>query len=256
MLRDAVDLYVYTSSTGVYYPYLGADLAEDTRLVLEAPEEANEDLAYGVMKTQSELEARRAFGDDRTIVVRPTYIAGPGDTSNRFPYWPVRIERGGRILVPGHADDPVQYVDVRDLAEFMIHLVETRAAGTYNVAGPASRLGMHAFVHGVHAAVSSPVEWVPVPDYDFLVEHGVPYVVPWIMPVDDNFGSARVNASRAVAAGLAFRPLAVTVRDTLDWWHSGAVPDVRKARLTDDPEGLMAREASILDAWAARSTQG
>lgn len=136
LLKDSAGLYLYTSSTGVYYPYYGSNLTEDTPLVLEAGAAANEDLAYGVMKAQSEIEARMAFGEGRTIVVRPTYIVGPGDTSNRFPYWPARLERGGEVLVPGKPDDPVQWVDVRDLTEWMIRLIETGNAGTFNAVAP------------------------------------------------------------------------------------------------------------------------
>ena len=119
LLRDNVDLYVYTSSTGVYYPYLGSDIDERTDPVLVLPEGENAQgspYGYGVMKANSELAARSAFGDDRTIVVRPTYIMGPGDGTDRFAYWPVRLSRGGEILVPGQSADPVQYIDVRDLA--------------------------------------------------------------------------------------------------------------------------------------------
>ncbi len=252
LLKDRVDLYVYTSSTGVYYPYYGSNLTEDTPLVLEAGPDANEDLAYGVMKAQSELEARRAFGDDRTIVVRPTYIIGPGDRSNRFPYWPARLERGGEVLVPGRPDDPVQWIDARDLTEWMIRLVENRTVGTFNAVAPTWEMGMRAFVHGVHAATTAPCTFVQVDDNDFLLEHGVPYVVPWIMPTPDNYGSARVNFDRAVAAGLRMRPLAVTALDTIAWWHSDSVPEARRQRLVEAPDGLMAREAGILAAWRAR----
>ena len=256
LLRDRADLYVYTSSTGVYYPYLGRDIAEDTELVLEVPDDLDRvravEYGYGVMKSLSEIAAREQFGADRTLVIRPTYIMGPGDPTDRFTYWPVRLARGGPVLVPGRADDPVQYIDVRDVASWMIRLVEDRVSGTFNAVGPASATGMHRFVHGVHAAFSSPVELVPVSDYDFLAEHGLHDAVPWIMPVGDNVGSARVSNGRAVARGLTFTPLADSARDIHDWWHSDALTDENRARLLTAESSLIVREPRILSAWRAR----
>src|SRR5690606_13316034 len=161
-LRDRVERYVYTSSTGVYYPYLGDDIREETEPVLGVPSGITEvqriEYDYGVMKAHSEIAAREVFGEDRTLVVRPTYIMGPGDPSDRVTYWPVRLARGGEVMIPGRVHDPVQYIDVRDLADWMIRLIEDGAAGTFNAVGPASPTGMHAFVHGVHAAFSTEVD--------------------------------------------------------------------------------------------------
>jgi len=128
LLKDNVELYIYTSSTGVYYPYLGKDIKEDIELVLEVPEdlpdeEMKMEHGYGVMKANSELAAKAAFGDDRTIVVRPTYMVGPADLLDRFIHWPIRLSREGEVLVPGKKDDPVQFIDVRDVAQFMIRLI-------------------------------------------------------------------------------------------------------------------------------------
>ncbi len=223
LLKDHVELYLYTSSTGVYYPYLTADISEDTAPVLEMPEGLDEERAgeyrYGVMKANSELEARAAFGDDRTIVVRPTYMMGPADTSDRFPYWPERLSRGGEVLVPGRVDDPVQYVDVRDVASWMIRLIEDHRAGTFNAVGPASPTGMMRFVHGADA------------------------------PFD---ARADFDNRKAIAAGLTFRPLAESMHDTHVWWHGDGVTEERRQRLVSGEHALMAREASILAAWKAR----
>jgi len=251
LLKDQVQTYMYTSSTGVYLPYMGDDITEDTEVDL-ADDPPREQPSYGVMKALSELEARTAFGDDRTIVVRPTYIVGPGDTTDRFPYWPARLERGGEVLVPGKADDPVQWIDVRDLTEWMIHLIENGESGTYNGVGPASTMGMHAFVHGAHAALSVPVEWVYADDSDFLREHRIGAVIPWIMPVGNNYGTARINRERSVGSGLTYRPLATTVTDILDWWHSDAVPEERRQNMISGPRSLIAREAEVIRAWRAR----
>lgn len=256
LLADGARTYLYTSSTGVHYPYLADDITEASPVSMDWPPgvESGDDgsLDYAVMKARSEREALEAFGPDRTIVVRPGYMVGPADRTNRFAYWPVRLARGGTILVPGKADDPVQWIDVRDVAEWMIRLVEQEAAGTYDAVGPASETGMHRFVHGAQAAFSAPADFVAVDDYDFLSEHGVGYVVPWIMPTGNNYGSARIRPIRAVEHGLTYRPLADTVRDFHAWWQSDAVPDERREGLVSDPRSLMAREAEILRAWAAR----
>jgi 2'-hydroxyisoflavone reductase len=256
LLKDNVDLYLYTSSTGVYYPYLGEDIKEDTELVLVKPENLNEEqeveYGYGVMKANSEIEAKKAFGEDRTIVVRPTYMMGPADRTNRFTYWPVRLSRGGEILVPGKTDDPVQYIDVRDVASWMVRLIENRKTDTYNAVGPASPTGMQAFVYGAHAAFSSSASFVWVNDYDFLLKHSVPYAVPWIMPTGENYGSARANNQKAMAHGLTLTPLADSVRDIYEWWHSEAVTEERRNKMVSGEKSLMAREADILAAWKNR----
>lgn len=254
-LRDRVGTYVYTSSTGVYYPYLGASISEETDLVMDVPDGLDDDASgeygYGVMKARSEAEVRRIFGEDRSIIVRPTYIMGPGDRTHRFTYWPVRLERGGEVMVPGNEDDPVQYIDVRDVAEWMIRLAETENAGTFNAAGPAAPMEMHRFVHAAQGAFASPTTFVPIDDYDFLAEHGVRFRIPWIPPIGNNYGSARADISHALANGLRFRPLATSVSDTYEWWASEAVSDEEKARLTG-PESVMGREPDIIAAWRAR----
>jgi 2'-hydroxyisoflavone reductase len=256
LLKDSAGLYMYISSTGVYYPYLNPPISEKRIPVREIPggitdvERAEYD--YGVMKSSSEREARSIFGEDRTTILRPTYIVGPGDRSNRFPYWPVRMRAGGEVMIPGKPDDPVQFIDVRDLAEFSIRLAERETAGTFNVVGPASHMGMHACVHGMHAAVSSPVTWVSITDYEFLKQHNIYDVVPWILPEGANLGSARTENDSAIAAGLTFRPLADTVRDVLNWWFSSEISLERRQSLTDPEDSLYQRERDIIRAWKSR----
>ncbi|MEM7368309.1 MAG: NAD-dependent epimerase/dehydratase family protein [Bacteroidota bacterium] len=253
LLKDHVDLYLYTSSTGVYYPYLGDDIDESTTLVRKVPDNLGEDdkleYNYGVMKANSELEAQKAFGEERTILVRPTYMMGPADRTDRFSYWPVRMSKGGEILVPGKANDPVQYIDVRDVAEWMIRLIETRTTGAFNAVGPATPKGMHAFVYGVQAAFAAPSSFVMIDDYDFLKQHKVPYAIPWIMPEGNNVGTARINNQKALDNGLTFTPLADSCQDIHDWWYSDAVSEERRTNLETGDRSLMAREADVLAAW-------
>jgi 2'-hydroxyisoflavone reductase len=250
LLKDAVGTYLYISSTGVYYPYLTTEIEEDTELVLE-DESEGENIAswYGVMKTLSETEARKAFGE-RTCIVRPGYIVGPLDWTHRGTYWPDRLTRGGEVLVPGKKTDLVQQIDVRDLTEWIIHLLEDEIHGVFNATGPASPMTMQEFVHGMRAATSSEVTWTWIEDYDFLIEHEISYAIPWVLPVDDNLGSQRISIARAKAAGLSFRPIALTAMETLEWYYSDAVTDEQRANppMVMTPE----REAEVLTAWKAR----
>ena len=252
LLVDKVNLYLYTSSTGVYYPYLQPDIQEDRKLVQEVPKGINDyqkmEYDYGVMKTRSEHAARKVYGD-RTIIVRPTYMMGPGDRTDRFIYWPVRISRGGEVLVPGKPEDPVQYIDIRDVAAFMIRLIENRTTGTFNAVGPASSTHMPAFVYGVHAAFSSNVSFIPIPDYAFLEKQNISYIVPWIVPTGNNACSALVSNKRAIANGLTFTPLAASVRDIYDWWHSDAVTEDRRIKLISDKDSIISREEKIIALW-------
>lgn len=256
LLKDNVDLYMYTSSTGVYYPYLGKDIRENTKPVLKIPEGITPvqklEYDFGVMKANSEIEVMNGFGKERAIIVRPTYMMGPGDLTDRFTYWPERIALGGEILVPGNADDPVEYIDVRDVANWMIRLAENHKAGIYNAVGPASVTGMHAFVYGVHAAFNSKASFVMIPDYAFLTKHNILDPVPWIMPVGDNFGSARVNNSFAVDNGLTYTPLADSVKDIHEWWNSDAIMEEQRAKLLMAPATLMQKEPAVIAEWKAR----
>lgn len=256
LLRDSVEQYLYTSSTGVYYPYLNSDIKEETKLVLKVPGDIDEtqkmEYGYGVMKANSEIETVKGFGLERSIIVRPTYMMGPGDRTDRFTYWPVRLSKGGEVLVPGKSSDPVQYIDVRDVAAFMIQLIENKIVGTFNAVGPVSPTAMEAFVYGAHAAFSSKASFTIIDDYEFLTSQNVPYAIPWIMPTGDNFGSARVNNTRAIKNSLTFTPLAQSVYEIEKWWNSGVVTPERREKMYSGPESLMSREKAILTAWKQR----
>ena len=256
LLKDNVKYYLFTSSTGVYFPYRDDNIEEDRELVLQVPATATEDQKveydYGVMKSLSEIEAKNAFGAKRTIVVRPTYMIGPADQFDRFVHWPVRLKRGGNILIPGKSNDPVQYIDVRDVAEWMIRLLESGKAGTYNAVGPASHMSMPVFVHGVHAAFSSAVDFVQIDDYDFLASQNIYFLIPWVVPTGDHYGCARMNNSHAKANGLTFRPLARTILDIDEWWNSEAVTEERRKNLTSSPDSIVMKEKAVIENWKKR----
>jgi len=247
LLAPNVGRYLYTSSTGVYWPYLTRPVDESTPVRDVVRDEKNGSETYGVNKVKSENVVREAFGE-RAVVVRPTYIVGPGDTTDRFPYWPVRLARGGEVLAPGKKDDPVQLIDVRDLVAFMVTLVEQGRSGTYNAAGPATTLTMQRFLEESRAALDAKATFTWIEDYEFLRKHGIVYSVPWVMLEGNEYGHTSARNERAIAAGLRFRPLADTVRDTLAWWPT--VPEARreKPRFAITPE----QEAKALAEWKAR----
>src|SRR5690349_10202521 len=164
LLKDGAGRYLFTSSTGVYYPYLRRGLDESVAPHLEVADPKDGSETYGVAKARCEREVLQAFGD-RGIVVRPTYIVGPGDTSDRFPYWPQRLAKGGEVLAPGRHDDPVQIIDVRDLAEWMVRLLEEQRSGVYNAAGPKETLTMPSFLERAKAALNADVKFTWVDDY-------------------------------------------------------------------------------------------
>jgi 2'-hydroxyisoflavone reductase len=261
ILRDRTRQYVFISTVSVYADNSVAGMDEDTPLVAYEGDEDPLSLTrvtgplYGPLKALSEREAERWF-PGRTTIIRPGLIVGPGDPSGRFTYWPVRIERGGEVLAPGHGGDPVQIIDARDLSEWIIRLVERGDMGTYNAVGPRSELTMAGMLHGIRAVVSgsTPVRFTWI-DADFLAAHDVrpwQHMPVWVPVGEDNAGWSRVSIDRAVADGLTFRPLAVTAADTLRWWHD--LPEERRG--APSAFGISAeREAELLAAWraAARS---
>ncbi|MGD8868448.1 MAG: NAD-dependent epimerase/dehydratase family protein [Gemmatimonadales bacterium] len=245
LLQDSVKYYLYTSSTGVYFPYRSHGISESVKPRLEPDPDGGGASNYGVNKALSELEAQKAF-PERAIIVRPHYILGPGDPNDRLTYWVARVDVGGEVLAPGDRSDPVQYIDVRDLTEWMIRMIEEENTGVYNATGPLSRLSIAELVHGVRAITASAVAFTWV-DTDFLAEHGVYYMVPWVAPRGDTLGMSTISAERAVEKGLTYRPLAVTAWDNLEWWK--AQSGERRAKLGQLPN---AKEIEVLTAWHAR----
>jgi 2'-hydroxyisoflavone reductase len=253
LLKDRVGIYLYTSSTGVYYPYLGKDIDEKTKVLLEEPtnivdEETKLEYWYGVMKATSEVETIKAFGEERSIIVRPTYMMGPADKTDRFIYWPVRLSRGGEIMVPG-PNDPVQYIDVRDVAEWMIRLAEEKKAGTFNAVGPARAQTMIEFVKEAKKAFQIESKLLPIDDYKFLKENGVSYLIPWIKPEGDNYGTARINNKKGKKAGLSYRDIKASMTDMHQWWYSDALTDERRDKFEQKPNSVLLNESMIIESW-------
>jgi 2'-hydroxyisoflavone reductase len=248
MLRDS-GWYMFVSSTGVFHPYLTTNNDENGPVLLAPP--GGGPAQYGHQKAQCEAIVKEVFGD-RGTVVRPGYIVGPGDVTDRFSYWPQRLAKGGETLVPGKKTDPSQFVDVRDLTKFMVKLVEERRNGIYNVTGPRERLSFGEFIAEANGALGSKSELVWVDDYEFLRANRMTYAIPWMIPEGENEHHLQINNRKAFAAGLTVRPIAETVRDTWATWPArlaalqpGQQPNFRWIT----PE----REVEVLAAWKARS---
>jgi 2'-hydroxyisoflavone reductase len=207
---------------------------------------------YGANKVRSEMEAKTQFGSNVTIV-RPGLIVGPGDLTDRFSYWPVRIEKGGEVLAPW-PDDPVQYVDAKDLSEWIVRLGESRTFGTFNATGPSTPTNIGEMLYGIKSVMTTDAKFVWVP-HEFLTEkqvRGWSELPVWVPPVGRTAGFSRVDCSKAYAAGLTFRPLADTAKDTLDWYHKQ--PPERQATLRSGiaPE----KEKAVISAWKAKQGTG
>src|SRR5438874_5867656 len=251
-LNGNVERYVFISTISVYADTSKAVDETAALAQYDGPDPYKETLeamrasgykTYGPLKVLSEKETEKWF-PGKTLIIRPGLIVGPRDETDRFTYWPVRIDRGGEVLAPGKPGDPVQFIDARDLAEWTIRMAGNRETGIYNATGPAKPLEIGQMLNEIKDALhsSATFTWLPA---DFLQQQKVE---AWSdMPVwaGDELGLARTKIDRALAKGLTFRPLADTTRDTLVWFKS--LPQERQSKLRAGltPE----REAEVLAAW-------
>lgn len=250
LLKSAASHYIFISSISVYADF-GAPMPEDAPVATledETVEEVTNE-TYGALKALCEQRAAAEFGEDRLAVLRPTYICGPLDRTDRYTYWPVRTMRGGEMLWPGTPDDIIQIIDVRDLAAFTIDVAEKRTRGTFNTVVPPGSFTMGELLEdslAVTGADTTPV-WV---DHAFLKSHdaGGRELPIWVTPEADSAWAGRVSGERAFAAGLKIRPTRETARDTIRWWKTLPAERTASLRAGFSPE----REAELLAAWKAR----
>jgi 2'-hydroxyisoflavone reductase len=252
VLKGHVDQYVFISTISVYAAndkpadetaplaaYKGADpMAETTQSLSADPR------LYGPLKALSEKEAQTQYGEAATTIIRPGLIVGPGDGTDRFTYWPVRLARGGSILAPGDGSDPMQFIDARDLAEWTIRVAEQRITGVFNAAGPARSITMGEMLAGIAQGVQVDPELVWAPTA-FLKANKVSAwrdMPVWIPGDGQTFGFHRRDIRRAITAGLTYRPLPLTAADTLAWFLTLPSERQTKLRAGVTPE----REAELL----------
>ena len=250
LLSERVGHYTFVSTISVYADLSQQKIGEEAELAtLEAQELAEvEEITeetYGPLKAASEQACSLAFAGN-VFIVRPGLIVGPHDPTDRFTYWPRRMDRGGDVLAPGDPSRQVQLIDVRDLARWMLESVESDREGTYNATGPEGNLDMEQLLDACAEAVDADVDFIWV-DEQFLLEAGVqPWSeLPLWLPQEHN-GLLSIDNERALSDGLEFRPLVETARDTFDWDQE------RGKRFHRGPGLGPARELALLQAWQAQ----
>jgi 2'-hydroxyisoflavone reductase len=234
------DFYCFVSSVSVYADF-ARPIDEESPVAQfgDLPDDEITEETYGPLKALCEDAARAVFGE-RASIVRPGLIVGPHDPTGRFTYWPHRVARGGEVLAPAPADEPTQIIDVRDLADWIVSLCERRVGGVFNATHPGVSRGELLDTCQSVTDAEPTITWV---DPDFLVEQGVGQWMElplWIHDPDATYFD-RVDAGRAIDAGLAFRPLEETVQATLE-----------SAETTDGAGLKPEREAELLEAWHGR----
>ena len=267
VLKGRVGQYIFISTISVYATndtlqdetaalasYKGADPMAETQATL-----AKGPMLYGELKAISEGEARRQFGEAATTIIRPGLIVGPGDETDRFTYWPVRLANpagrwGNEVVAPGDGKDPVQFIDARDLAEWIVRMAESGEAGVFNGTGPARPVLTRDFLTGVARGVHADpkLTWVST---KFLEDHKIAAwsdLPVWVPGQGETAGFHRRDINRALRAGLTYRPLVATAADTLTWFKT--LPADRQAKMRSGltPE----RETALLAQWKSNPGTG
>lgn len=257
LLASAVAHYTFISSISVYPHFRSLGLDESAALgTLEdsTVEEVNGE-TYGPLKALCEQAVEQAL-PGRALVIRPGLIVGPHDASDRFTYWVRRVAQGGAVLAPAHPGWHTQLIDVRDLADWTVRMVQQKQVGVYNATGPEYDLTIGQLLETCRAVSGSDARFTWVSE-QFLLEQEVgPWIeLPlWIPQSDpDMLGFSDVSCAKAIAAGLAFRGLAQTVRDTLEWDAGRLGQSDAPAQTLQMRAGLSReREQALLQAWAKR----
>ena len=255
-LAGNIKQYLYISTISVYDSF-AAPNDEDSKLASIADESIEQVTGetYGPLKALCEKRARAEIDADRLTVLRPTYICGPGDHTDRFSYWAVRASQGGEMLLPGGPEYPMQIIDVRDLANFTIDCLDWRQSGTYNMVTPVGSLTMGTVLEdsvAVSAAEVTPV-WV---DEAFVQQAQEENTVQnwgmfpvWHALTGDSAKVSSISGEKARAAGLHNRPVRETIRDLLAWWNT--LPEERTSPMK---AGMSAElEAALIAKWKERN---
>jgi 2'-hydroxyisoflavone reductase len=238
-LREAgsVGRYVFISSISAYASLskVGVNESDPLGTIEDETVEQITDVTYGPLKVLCEKAVQEVYGE-RALIIRPGLIVGPNDPTDRFTYWPVRVARGGDVLAPDGPAVLTQIIDVRDLSDFTIKLIEENVDGVFNATGPDYELSFGTLLETCKQVSGSDARfhWAPV---EFMNQNNI---APWSdMPAylpetGEDAGFARVDVSKAIRAGLTFRPLQVTVHDTIEWaktrpadheWRAGLKPE-------------------------------
>lgn len=250
-LKDAVKQYIFISTVSVYSDFPPEGIDEDSKLAT-LEDETTEQITgetYGALKVLCENVVQEVYPAG-ALIIRPGLIVGPRDSTHRFGYWVKRVAEGGEVLAPGKPERVIQYIDVRDLGDFTLHMAETQKTGIYNAVGPEKPVPMGDFLNTCVEVAGSNATFTWVEE-EFLTQNEV---TPWMnlpmwLPEKDN-GIHLTSNQRAVANGLTYRSTQQIVRDTLDWLNE------QPASGNSNPYGAISheREQELLQAWHKRSS--
>lgn len=243
MLNKSIENYVFISSISAYKTFPSPGMTESAPL---KSIQSGDEIEYGSLKVDCERAVNTVF-KDRSIVIRPGLIVGPHDPTDRFTYWPWRISKGGTVIAPGDPERQIQFIDVRDLAEWIVRLVEERATGTFNATGPRKPLTMRQFLNECNAVGGNFAKFAWLSDADLAKAEVKPWMeMPlWINPKDKDYsGFLSIDCSKAQKAGLKYSALWQTITDTLKWCLSREASHEWKAGLTVDKEAELMRTFS------------
>jgi len=251
-LSPNIRQYLFVSSISAYESFAKPN-SEDSPLAMMDDADAQEfswDF-YGALKARCEKRAAEELGSDRLTVVRPTYVCGPGDHTDRLTYWPVRVSKGGEMLWAGTPDSAIQIIDARDLANFVVDTIENKTTGIFNTVTPVGTYTMGNLLEDSQSVLASSVDPVWVSDA-FIEDSGAAAggALPIWHPASGEYANASsVSGARARAAGLHNRPVKETIRDLMAWWDTLPEERIANARFAMTAE----REAELIAAWKARS---
>ena len=239
-LASRVDYYVFISTIGVYKEPRKPGLSETSVLAeLSEPTEQVTEETYGPLKVLCEKEVIKGFPEtDSGIIVRPGLIVGPWDPTDRFTYWVDRVERGGEVLAPGPQDRPVQFIDVRDLSEWIIWMVKKRHTGKYNAVGPVDKMSICKFLNICKEVTASNAEFTWVSE-EFIEKEGIPLPV-WVPKTYLGYATADIGKFTELAK---LRDVQKTIADTQLWVKTQRGEEPIKAGLSAD------KEAELLKKW-------
>lgn len=244
VLKGSVGRYVFISTISVYDDFKKVSINESDpvgKLQDETVEEITGE-TYGPLKALCEQAVQEIY-EERALIIRPGLIVGPHDPTDRFTYWPVRVARGGDVLAPQKPEAPIQVIDVRDLADFTIKLIQDNAWGVYNATGPDYELTIGKLLEVSKQVSGSDAnfKWASI---EFMNQNKVEAwsdMPTWVPDDEEGIGFSRIDVSKAIGAGLRFRPLEDTVHDTLEWaqtrpadheWRAGLKAEREQELLT------------------------
>jgi 2'-hydroxyisoflavone reductase len=259
VLGDNIEHYTYISSISAYKDWIPLNITEDYHLQSMPPDNKLKDVEegkispyeyYGALKVLCEAEAEKHW-PGRVLHIRAGLLVGPLDYTDRLPYWVQRVAQGGKVLVPGRPDRPVQLIDIKDVATWVFDMAENRKVGMFNVTGPDNELTIEELLNNCKVVTNSDAEFVWT-DEQFVLDHKIqpwtemPLWIPEHFPLEGETepwkGASFISVEKAVNAGLSFRPLEDTIHDVYQW---------EKARKNSERKTGISREREeeLLETW-------